>query len=1053
MSENRYLLPFCSLPRRDSSQLYQHSRTHYEASTQDRDERSEGPDWVDLEKGRMETTKNFQDDSDSGLLSPFGFNPRHPLRKAFLTTFKAFSDSIKSRAQALYASGFREAASRAERDPESLTPVDHPRLLHRISHSLSRHFKDNGFRGPGSQNTMAVPGQHPFPADPADVLADNKENKPSIEMAFPQPVFSSLHLEYPWLEPPGQSLRRVDDLRGNNRVVGALGRSYNAVSPLANHTNVKVPLRVSSRLASLQRKDGTSQGRPNIVQGSTTKQAPVERTGVGQTMKSADQGAVSNSYDADIESGESEPSRLSYTPSMGSREVWLKKREERQKRYEVIALMSPTRSLPESDSIVSATSLDNDDDPFLEDGFAEHSLEGQKCPPMARSSTKILNRDATVQLRTTSSDSVIKFTLKRPCRMRQKPLYSPIDAIKTHSVFDLYKAAVDSSTSPRGFVKETASSKTDLPSIDTTMKNNDPGMGMREFNACSARPSFNRQLSVLSAESADECAVTSKSQLRIHDIEGSAEHHRQGSVDHSQESKEAVRQKLDLLSEDEKDFLVDAPTTLSSGSGETNPHNTQLSERPASNKGLPIRPKAPCSWPLPGEQPSTVQDEPSSTLRSAFSTPTSSPGSTPSPSPRNRSHVSFLLPEDHAHSPRPSKTYRKPSPCPKLVPTAASKIPVPTFGSSSAAKRKIASLISLQSTLTDGSEVPTSSTADSTNRTILGGKSTDSESTEAAVKYGSAPARLPSYSYPASFCSFGSERRYGGNSEDTAYVTATDGEGGSATDVGGRGSQDVFQPNATFAETFPVSAQEARGALSAESRFDVGIPTNNLQNVSSNRLRPNTNPSAPGSTAGEEQQHQCGRKHHVPARIPEPADSDARQSETRFASEPSSQKAMPWSLLVSLPASAESSFSSMEDETAIAFPAADPSEETSPIPKNSSTTAEQGKEGGTSSVDTPPKSEQRPRSRRRSSSASDTSSSSLPGKHAPQHAASLYDNGNGGGGSGSGYGSGSGSGASSSSSATLVPPQRSTRSRSRVFYASSPRTRWNPIRARRSLGF
>ena len=744
---------------------------------------------IDLERGKAESYESSDRDGSLDLLSTFGITPRHPLRKAVSTTFKSLSNSIRSKAQAIYngkysedSNGFADSARPSESDRQQ-------GVLQRMSNSLSRSsarvfasFRDKQYR---RRSVDPV-----FVLDPADISLENECN-PSINVDFPQPVFSSLHLEYPWLDTVEQRQAQASKIPQRSSSVGSTPEDR----PIQHQNSEEQP--DPDLVLSEDFENTRTIG--NATAGELIEHTPVEEFEAKQGIHAKDLPSRSSCYDADIDSNDPDDGLSFDTSRIGPRDEWIKTREERQRRYELVSSMSPARASLDSNSTIAATFISTEQDPFLDEGSSMHCSDGEKEFALSTlPSATALGCKVSTQQTERGLENIPTYVIKTPLPIRLKPNRFSTAAIDRLNGYDLECLDVEGSPSPPlGSTLFERASTVAMPSIDAKLESDDPQSQFRGSAGLAKRPDFNRQISVLSAESAEECAVTSKSRLRMSDIQGSAEHHRQASVDHSKQSRDAVRLNLSKLSLGERDFVVDDPSSNSQTSEDISPCDLGPVGYPAVLGSRPIRAKiraSPMRMSFDSDAVARFYEE-NHPFRSATASTCSdsSRSSTPSPSPYRRSRVSFVLPSDHSPSPRASKDYRRPSPCPKWIPSPT-KIPAPTYHSPNSPRRKTVSFVSLSSTATNDSKHDSASS--STEGTV--------------VDEGHEPGH---FAEKPRMCL----KLMDGTASEEKDPTSTPG-GGNVTTV--PACNDTLFPSEVFAEAFPVSALKARRAPDAGSWHD-----------------------------------------------------------------------------------------------------------------------------------------------------------------------------------------------------------------------------------------
>ena len=728
---------------------------------------------------------------DEDILSSFAMTPKH-LRKAVSTTFKAVSDSIKSRAQYFYVDGSNEEIVAGQDSRESHSADHQPRTLHRISDSLSRsgarfvtsiknwHPRENN----GNAWGVNVPGSTSgdFIVDPAD--SGSGEAYPLIDVKIPNPRIS-LNLDYPWLSitnpepsPNGNAIRPCSSKRTS--IDRFLGLKSNATQ----ESNTHLPLQAMSMHTEPLMKSQPHKLRLDTNVASQANARSPARRRHGPNVRFAGVERASSPYDADVESGESDVSGALDSPIRKTLNEWTKRREDRKKRYEVISSMSPLRPSLDADSAVTTTFVDSDDSSFQPKGSLELMMEKARYldddyGPI--SSTESSYKGCPDGAKSASGCDTTDNTAYRTLRQRQHfPSYVN-EAAERQIGFDLNKRAARSLfPRPKYTVVEEVPA-IEIPSIDNTLKASISRVEEMECPSRASRPDLSRQVSILSNDSAESCALTSKSQLRVIDVKGSSEHHRRASISQDETAKERIRQTLNDIDDDERSFVVDIPSDHSFNLGpdeELSHLQSSESFSKTRGRGLGIQGRNQ----LRSNESETSDEEHSKGRKSAQSTPDSTTANSDSFSaPANRSRVLFVLPDDHSSSGKASKHYRRPSPCPygKISP---SRIPAPTYESPTASSRKSIPLASHRGGYSEARSA-----------------SADNSFIEMSPKASFVAARLPTFHHHLH-----PDRRVIGSSE-TEFYTATEGGNHESEQT-----EDPFLPDDTLLSFIDSESSAAR---------------------------------------------------------------------------------------------------------------------------------------------------------------------------------------------------------------------------------------------------
>lgn len=702
------------------------------------------------------TDQCSDDEEHLDLFSSFGFTPRHFLRKAVSTTFKTFSDTIKSKTQFIYNNGLGEGLLNAAGTDEPSTFGRQPRTLHRMSNSVSRS---------GARFISSLKGRHSRGGNKPSftVDADAEGDQPSINVVIPNSAFSSLNVEYPWLRPsiqePRQNVKSAgQNIPGQPSSARASPESGSDETPRASP---RVPLGKSSRALALRcniRQLNTNSNAPDNTQ--LEEQANMDQED-RQDAKPPNSSLKHDSYDADIESGELAEHKSQGIATMGSKAEWIRRREDRQRRYETVCLVSSAQSSVDIQFTVTTNPIDTEAEDLNDDSLTEHSPEEPICPSNAElsSDTRVLYAEP-YQSEPSLPYNMSTFVSIGPVWRDQRfPQYA-VDAIERRNGDDLDYSTDETSPSLRAEAVTEDFSEAEMPSIDGALTRtalpilSPPRVGRNR------RPELNRHVSALSAESADDCALTSKSQLRVRNMERSTDHRRRASSDKDLAAKEKVRWSLSNVTESEKDFVVDHPSHRQSPISGSSEYDSD---------GLPTCGYSQKLEDLYGGKPDRLCQADleaygfdkhlfrgsKAVYRGSSSTSEASSAAGTDHSPtamRRRSRVSFKLPEDYSPSGKSSKHYRRPSPCPILSMPSTSRIPAPTFESPTASGRKTVSLVSL----------PREASKDTST-------TNESAVNEIAARRESVTSRLPMRSAFVHGAP--------GGSEETEFMTATEGEG------------------------------------------------------------------------------------------------------------------------------------------------------------------------------------------------------------------------------------------------------------------------------------
>ena len=731
-----------------------------------------------------ETNEGQTDDED--VLSSFAITPKY-LRKAVSTTFKAVSDSIKSKAQYFYVDGSNEEIVTGQASRESQSADHQPRTLHRISDSLSRsgarfvtsirnwHPKENN----GNAEGVDVPGNtsRDFIMDPASAHSGSGEGYPLIDVKIPNPRIS-LNLDYPWLSiTPPEPSKNGNAIRPRSSKRTSIDRFLGLRSNATQGSNIHLPLQAMSIHAEPLTKLQPPKLRldTNVAPQASARSSARRRCGPSVRFAGVDR--ASSPYDADVESGESDVSGALDAAFRKTLNEWTKRREDRKKRYEVISSMSPLRPSLDADSAVTTTFVDSDDSSFQPKGSLELMMEKARYldDDGPTSSTESSNQARPGGARSASVCDAPDITADRTLRQHRKvPFYAIEAAPEGQYGCDSNKRAAKSLfPRPRYTIVEEVPA-IEIPSIDSTLKASKSQVEVMEYPSRASRPDLSRQVSILSNDSAESCALTSKSQLRVVDVQDSSEHHRRASTSQDATAKERVRQTLNDVNDDERSFVVDVPSDQSFNLGPDDdlmPDDDLFSLQ--SSEGLSKTTSRSGIW---GR---SQLEEHGQRHKNARSTPDRRTGSSDSFSaPANRSRVSFILPDDHSSSGKASKHYRRPSPCPygKISP---SKIPAPTYESPTASSRKSVPLASHRRRYSED-------TSASANNSCV----------EISPKASFVAARLPVFHDRP-------DRRRIIKSSETDFFTATEGNGSEQI-------EDTFSPDDTLLSFIDSESDAAR---------------------------------------------------------------------------------------------------------------------------------------------------------------------------------------------------------------------------------------------------
>ena len=483
----------------------------------------------------LRPSEQTDDESELDVLSSFGFPSRHYLRKAVSTTFKAVSETIRSKAH-YFADALRDETAESENMSESHGVERQHRAFHQVSNSLSRS---------GTRFVSSLKNRH---SRKSKAWSYNPPGARPIDVDIPNPIFSSLHLEYPWL-------------------------SYETES-------------------------STNSG---------TLDAP--------TM-------------------------------VESLEEWLQRRENRKARYEAVSSMSPLRS--SLDDSVHATTLVGSEDGLPKDSpeTSEKANQTKDGFIVSSDSANPQSLDSEDMSSTTKKAAGNKTAVTVATQSRFPPL------LPTYTI-----------------VEETQ--YIGLPSIDATLEKSNAEMSRPQSPCRVSRPAFSRQISIMSAESSESCALTSKSFF-----EGAVNHHRRASESRDQATKDSVREALSNISKDEKSFVVDA-TSEEQGFMPSPGRLPQNGHQISGEEPLPLHQSAPAT---PCRETSSGESSPLD----------------------RRSRVSFIIPDDHSPTGKVSKQFRRPTP-PPFRRSSPTRIPAPTYDSPTASSRKSVPLIAPRSEASDGS--------------------------------------------------------------------------------------------------------------------------------------------------------------------------------------------------------------------------------------------------------------------------------------------------------------------------------------------------------------
>ncbi|MCJ1331665.1 hypothetical protein MMC10_008356 [Thelotrema lepadinum] len=789
MADNQNLHPLRSKSHQANSPISHSTKSLGSISNEGKHGRAEAAcSQLDAHSREGETVgkdRSGEQADDEDVLSAFGITQNHFLRKAVSTTFKTVSDKVKFNTQYFYADGSSEEVV-AGQDSRGSHSADHqPRTLHRISNSLSRSgarfvssFKNwHPRESNGNPLGFNLPDHSSgdFIVDPTD--SGNGYGHPLIDVKIPNPTIP-LNLDYPWIslsapEPP----RKRSAIRPCSSKRSSIERFLGLRSTETQASNPHIPLQEMSTHAEPLTKPQTPKLQLDTNLASQTNARFSIKRKYGQNVRFADAGRTSSPYDADIESGESEVSGALDSSTRNTLSEWTKRRENRKNRYEVISSMSPLRPSLDADSTITTTFVDSDDSSFRPKGSLELMMRKSEHPDYegpvsSNESSNNTYPDATTAVSVDASDSPADITL---CPRQQFPSYA-IEAAERQNGFDLdERASRTLSQRPRYTIVEEVAA-IELPSIDSTLKAKSKSRpSVMESLARSSRPSFSRQVSVLSNNSADSCALTSKSSLRVTDVEGSAEHHRRAPDNQDETAKERVRKTLNHVCEDERSFVVDAPSDQSFNLGPKGDLSLSSASERYSDRMSEQSHGQDCEW----DNNESSDEECRQRRKSApiiLCRRTGTSGSCYSPA--SKSGVSFILPDDYSPSEKVSKHYRRPSPCP-YGRSSPSKIPAPTYESPTASSRKSIPLVRRLSEISEDLNT-----------------SADDTSIKMSPKANFVAARLPAFrSY--------TDRRDIGSSE-TDFFTAIEGKNGSQQD------EDPFSPDDTLTRFIDSDSAAAR---------------------------------------------------------------------------------------------------------------------------------------------------------------------------------------------------------------------------------------------------
>ena len=690
------------------------------------------PSLADVTGIHSEAGVHVQPESDSekeghtDLLSTFGLSPRHPLRKAVSTTFKAVTDTFKSQAPFLYGDGSTEKQEAATESPSILHADHKPRKFHHMSNSLSRSksrfipsLKNRYSHEINSRDRDLVDEElNPRVFSGATGIADDRMKPSPIDVAIPSPTFSNLSLEFPWIRTTKTNTVNV----AQDSVPSAGNTSVDWVSRMRcrvtnNPSCPSPPREFTSSLTAL-----STVGIPNKTWNGGLSRLR-QRNQILDSLESTSTDYICRKItlpsDENTTNSEGHECDFQETPIVGSLTEWKQKMKDRNKRYAAISSLNPARSSQDLNPHPSPNTTSRQESAsatfYDTDGSTQNrcfSDEGQSVQSFSDF----------LEPRSAISTDFIRYAVDAIGRRNGQQL-NDSDEI---SLFTIGGDAITAQPSC-----------SELPNI-TEVLHRCASNGSLQEKAPDPRPGLDRQFSVRSADSVESCAVTSKSQLLVSDNETTMNHHRRGSDTKDQKAKESIRRSLESIDQNDRDFVVGKlpdqagvrDSTLESAIGgrfkvyneighDDDVNTVQIAERAPTSTESFLKSNEGREDPADN----IVKDSPAAyLLPKQFNVAPVTPVLK-----SQKSRVSFEIPDSCNLPDKASKQHRRPSPCPVWL--TQSLIPVPTYYSPTASKRNLIAL-----------------TPPRHQESIVAGVSRVTSPTDSATYDGFVAARLPAFS-------------------------------------------------------------------------------------------------------------------------------------------------------------------------------------------------------------------------------------------------------------------------------------------------------------------